>query len=134
MNLKEKVMELCEERGISVRELERKAGLKDRVIQHWDKSDPSGPKLYAVANALDVPIEELLSVYDPDYERVAYIETLRRKLDQKEELESKYLIREELRDNPAFRILYDATDGATNADLLEAASIIARRKEERENR
>lgn len=76
MNLKEKVEQLCKNAGITVRELERRAELRPRTIQHWDTSDPSGEKLYRVAKALDVPIEELLSVYVPDLNRVAYIKKL----------------------------------------------------------
>lgn len=76
MTLKEKVGNLCRERGMSIRQLEKAAGLKDRTIQHWDKSEPSGSKLQAVATALNVPIEELLSVYYPDLERIAYTESL----------------------------------------------------------
>ena len=61
---------------MSIRQLEKAACLKDRTIQHWDKSEPSGSKLQAVATALNVPIEELLSVYYPDLERIAYTESL----------------------------------------------------------
>lgn len=63
MTLKDKVVELCKERGMTVRELERKAGLKERTIQHWDESEPSGTKLYYVAKVLNVSVEDLLSVY-----------------------------------------------------------------------
>ena len=77
MTLKDKVAELCRQQGITIRELERRAGLSERTIQHWDKSEPSGAKLYAVANALNVPIEELLSVYHPELESISYLESLR---------------------------------------------------------
>lgn len=79
MTLKEKVTDLCKEKNLSVRELERRAGLKQRTIQHWDESEPSGTKLLAVALVLDVPIEELLSVYEPSLENIAYIETMKNK-------------------------------------------------------
>jgi len=82
MTLKEKVTDLCKKKGITVRELERRAGLKERTIQHWDKSEPSGAKLYAVANVLNVPIEELLSVYSPDLERVAYVLSLQKEIEE----------------------------------------------------
>ena len=81
MNLKEKIEQLCNERGISVRTLEKQAGLKDRTIQHWDRSEPSAQKVHSVANALNVPIEELLSVYNPELERITYIETLKNSSD-----------------------------------------------------
>ena len=77
MTLKDKIYQLCKERDMTVRELEREADLKERTIQHWDKSEPSAYKLQRVADVLKVPIEELLSVYNPNLERLAYIETLR---------------------------------------------------------
>lgn len=79
MTLKEKVTDLCKQSGISVRELERRAGLKERTIQHWDESEPSAAKVYAVANALNVPLEELLSVYHPEMDHLAYIESMKNK-------------------------------------------------------
>ncbi len=82
MNLKEKIEQLCNARGISVRALEKMAGLKDRTIQHWDKSEPSVQKALSVANALNVPIEELLMVYSPELERVAYIESTQMELNE----------------------------------------------------
>ena len=82
MNLKEKIEQLCNARGISVRALEKMAGLKDRTIQHWDKSEPSVQKALSVANALNVPIEELLMVYSHELERVAYIESTQMELNE----------------------------------------------------
>ena len=127
MNLKEKITALCKERGITVRELERRANLKERTIQHWDESEPSGQKLYSVAKVLNVPIEELLSVYNPDMERIAYIEKLRAENEEAKEL------RETLRGSFAHRVLFDTAVGASDADLLEAAALIQRRKEERDS-
>lgn len=39
--------------------------------------------------------------------------------------------RQDLMDSPGRRVLFDALPGATEADLLEAAALITRRKEER---
>ncbi len=64
MTLKDKITALCKERKISVRELERRSGLKERTIQHWNQSKPSGEKLKAVANVLGVSVDELTSVYN----------------------------------------------------------------------
>lgn len=86
MNLKEIVESICEDRGISVRELERKAGLKARTIQHWDTSDPSGEKLFRVAVALEVPVERFfMAYYDEDdiaFQRLVRIEELRMEIDK----------------------------------------------------
>ena len=87
--LKDKVVELCSERGITVRELERRAGLKARTIQHWDESEPSGKKIYAVAKVLGVPVDDLMSVYFDDLAeemeqrmRDAFEQSLRETLDR----------------------------------------------------
>lgn len=86
MNLKEIVEKICDEKGISVREAERKAGLKARTIQHWDASDPSGEKLYRIATALEVPIERLLMAYhdedDIAFQRLVHIEELYMEIDK----------------------------------------------------
>lgn len=86
LNLKEIVEKICDEKGISVREAERKAGLKARTIQHWDTSDPSGEKLYRVAAALEVPIERLLMAYhdenDIAFQRLIHIEELYIEIDR----------------------------------------------------
>ena len=39
-----------------------------------------------------------------------------------------------MRDSMAIRILFDTLEDATDADILEAAATIARRKEERDKR
>lgn len=82
MTMKDKIQQLCKEQKISVRKLERMAGLKDRTIQHWDESDPGGEKLSKVAIALNVPIEELFTVYDPSWQRIADIEKQKMSVDE----------------------------------------------------
>ena len=54
------ILDLCQERGITVAELERKAGLKPRTIYKWDKNKPSFDKAVAVADALGVKVDELV--------------------------------------------------------------------------
>lgn len=65
MTLLDKIVILCGERRMSLRQVEKEAGLTPRTIQHWNTSTPSADKVVRVANALMVPVEELLSVYDP---------------------------------------------------------------------
>lgn len=79
MTLKDKVEQLCSERKMTVRALERQSGLKIRTIQHWDTSIPSVDKVASVAKVLDVPVEELIAVYDPTFERIAKV--VRQKMD-----------------------------------------------------
>ena len=50
----------CQEKGMTIAELERKAGLKQRTIYKWDESVPSVEKVLAVADALGVTVDELV--------------------------------------------------------------------------
>lgn len=117
MTLKDKVIQLCEERGMTVRQLEREAGLKERTIQHWDKSDPSGEKLYKVAKALNVPIEAIYAAYDPTWQRIADAIMARNSVN---EIASKLSDRE-YRLLRIFRILND--DGQDK--VVEYANVLA---------
>lgn len=122
MNLKEKITALCKERRITVRELERRAGLKERTIQHWDESDPSGQKLYSVAQVLDVPVEELLSVYNPELERVAYVLNAKKQSDEITELQEELQI---LRDNPETRTVLKGMRNMTPEQIQAMGVFIA---------
>lgn len=60
MIIYDKVKKLADERNISIYALERKAGLKNGAISKWQASSPTLKSLQAVANALEVSINELL--------------------------------------------------------------------------
>lgn len=51
---------LCDQQGISIRSLEKQAGLGNGVIRRWEKSSPTVDKLQAVAKVLKVKIEKLI--------------------------------------------------------------------------
>ena len=51
---------MCEERGMSISALERKAGLGNGTISGWSESSPRLEKIMAVANVLGVTIEDLI--------------------------------------------------------------------------
>lgn len=53
------ILNKCQEKKITIAELERQAGLKQRTIYKWDESKPSVDKVLAVANVLGVTVEEL---------------------------------------------------------------------------
>jgi transcriptional regulator with XRE-family HTH domain len=53
------ILDKCQEKKITIAELERQAGLKQRTIYKWDESKPSVDKVLAVANVLGVTVEEL---------------------------------------------------------------------------
>ena len=55
-NIKEK----AKERGITLTDLEKQAGISPKGIYKWDRQDPSVYKVYTVAKILDTTVEELL--------------------------------------------------------------------------
>lgn len=56
----EKVKILAEKKGMSIRELERQAGLSNGAISKWKKSNPNVDSLKAVAVVLKVKVDKLL--------------------------------------------------------------------------
>ena len=60
----DKIQALCKEKGISLAELERQAGLNGRTIYKWREISPSVYKVFAVAKVLGVSIEDLIARED----------------------------------------------------------------------
>lgn len=54
------VKALCEKRGITVAELERKTGTGNGVIGRWDESSPRVATLQKVAEYFGVTLDELV--------------------------------------------------------------------------
>jgi transcriptional regulator with XRE-family HTH domain len=57
----ERIKRLCEEQGMTVADLEKKIGFGSGRIGHWKDSVPKADSLLAVANALGVTVEYLLT-------------------------------------------------------------------------
>lgn len=55
-----KIKELCAERGITIAELERLAGITPKTMSWWDKTVPAVDKVARVAKVLGVTVEDLL--------------------------------------------------------------------------
>lgn len=55
-----KLKKICEERGISIRLLEREAGISAGSICKWNESSPTLEKLSAVCRVLDIKIDSLI--------------------------------------------------------------------------
>lgn len=51
---------ICEERKLSISALERMAGLGNGTISGWNESSPRLDKITAVADALGIPLSELI--------------------------------------------------------------------------
>ena len=56
----EKIRDLCNEKKITIAELERNAGIGNGVIRRWDDQNPRSDKLKLVADELKVTVDELL--------------------------------------------------------------------------
>ena len=54
------VLKLATQRGMSISELERKAGLSKATIPKWKTSSPTVDNLKAVATVLKVKVDKLL--------------------------------------------------------------------------
>ena len=62
--LYERIKALCEERGISIARLEREAGIANATISGWITGFPSIRTIKAVADVLQVSIDELIDGID----------------------------------------------------------------------
>ena len=65
MTIYNRIKEKADEKGISIKALEREAGLGNGVIKRWNETSPQCNKLELVANYLQVSIEWLITGKDP---------------------------------------------------------------------
>ena len=56
----ERVQAICKEKGMTIAELERAAGLTNGTIGKWRTSSPTVKSLQAVANVLKVKVQKLI--------------------------------------------------------------------------
>ena len=61
MLIYDKIKEICNEKGVSVRQIEIEAGLPNATINKWNDSSPTVKNLKAVADVLKVKIDKLVS-------------------------------------------------------------------------
>lgn len=61
MHIYDKIKAMCEERGMSVRQVEAAAGLKNGAISKWNDSSPTIKSLKAVADVLKVKVDKIIS-------------------------------------------------------------------------
>ena len=54
------VKKICDEKGITIAQLEREAGLKNGTIGKWRTCSPRVENLKAVADVLKVKVDKLL--------------------------------------------------------------------------
>lgn len=56
----ENIKSIAQEKGISIAQIEKMAGLGNGIIGKWRNSNPSIASLFKIAAALDVPVESLV--------------------------------------------------------------------------
>lgn len=61
MLIYDRIKAICEEKGISIRQVETTAGLKNGAISKWNDSSPTVKSLKAVADVLKVKVDKLIS-------------------------------------------------------------------------
>lgn len=54
MSIVKRIQQLCEEKGITITELERIVGIGRGIIRRWDKSSPNSDNLKKVADYFNV--------------------------------------------------------------------------------
>lgn len=56
------IRNICSEKGLSIRYVERKAQLTNGTIGKWNECEPSANNLFRVAKVLGYTVEELLEL------------------------------------------------------------------------
>ena len=65
MSIYDRIKKLCQERGITVAELERELGFSNSTIRKWgNNTSPSIDKVIKVANYFNVSVDYLLGMSD----------------------------------------------------------------------
>ena len=62
MNFFEKIKQLADNKGLSLTEVSKRAGLGSRTIYNWKKKSPSINNLVSVAEVLNTSIDDLLGI------------------------------------------------------------------------
>ncbi len=108
MNL---VKELRKRAGMQQKELAIAVGVSAPTVSEWEhqKKDPSGERLQKLAEIFDVDAMVILGASRPETQ---------------EEQDEAWAIRERLRRDPNYRILFKAAEGAKPEHLRAAAAMI----------
>lgn len=59
-NLYEKIKRIAKDKGMSVREVERRCGFAYGTLQRWSKISPMVDKVFKVSRVLNVTVDELM--------------------------------------------------------------------------
>ena len=109
----EKIRELRIAKGMTLEELGNAVGVGKSTVRKWETgmiANMKRDKIQKLADALDIPVWELMGWPDPDVNY--YIESEARDLAQF------------LKDNPEYRILFDASRKVKREDLEKALKAV----------
>lgn len=62
--VKDKIKELCQMKGMTIKQLEQESGLCEGTIKKWSEFNPRVDSLKRVADVLNVTIDELVKEED----------------------------------------------------------------------
>lgn len=68
MDITDRVIQIAKDKGISIKSLEREAGLGNGTIKNWKKSSPQCNKLLLISEYLNVSFEWLVTGNLPNIE------------------------------------------------------------------
>jgi len=107
--LNERIRELRKKAGYSQQQMARKLHLTQGAISQWENgiTVPAADQLSALADVFEITVDELLG----------------RAVEQPPDDEA-WAIRERLRRDPAYRLLFDAADNASPEHLRAAAAML----------
>ena len=107
--LNERIRELRKKAGYSQQKMARKLHLTQGAISQWENgiTVPAADQLSALADVFEITVDELLG----------------RSAEQPQDDEA-WAIRERLRRDPAYRLLFDAADNASPEHLRAAAAML----------
>lgn len=107
--LNERIRELRKKAGYSQQQMARKLHLTQGAISQWENgiTVPAADQLSALADVFEITVDELLG----------------RSVEQPQDDEA-WAIRERLRRDPAYRLLFDAADNASPEHLRAAAAML----------
>ena len=141
MNTVEKIKAELKAQKIPVYKMERDLGFSNGYLGQLKKGTMPVGRLQAVAEYLGKPLMYFVPdgavkhVADMTDEELKQIGEQQRRIEESrkeaELSETEIEIRERIRNSFAYRALFDTANGAADSDLLEAAALIQKRKEER---
>ena len=108
--LNERIRELRKKAGYSQQQIARKLHLTQGAISQWENgiTVPAADQLSALADVFEITVDELLG----------------RAVEQPADQDEAWAIRERLRRDPAYRLLFDAADNASPEHLRAAAAML----------